>query len=94
MGCDDCELDILVAESCTRVTISLDGTFWPRVPYGDGHIDVLAAAKGIRCPDCAVMPRGIHHAGCCKETCPACGSQLFCCECYKDEGGYLDDDEE
>jgi len=92
--CDDCEQDMDVAAACSRESILLDGRDWSRVRYGAGHIDALAASNGIRCPDCGVLPGGVHHAGCCKETCPACGGQLFCCDCYKDEGGYEDDETE
>lgn len=88
--CDDCEQDMELAASCTMETISLDGREWRRVSYGDGHIDWLSAANGIRCPDCGVLPRGIHHIVCLKETCPACGDQLNGCSCYKDDGRYAD----
>jgi hypothetical protein len=92
--CDDCDQDIAIAMSCTRSSISLDGREWARVRYGDGHLDAPGAANGKRCRDCGVAPGGVHHAGCCLETCPACGSQLFCCDCYKDDGNYYEDEED
>jgi hypothetical protein len=70
--CDDCNLGIDAA-SCIRETISLDGKEWPRVRYGNGHLDALGATAGDRCRDCGVLPGGVHHAGCCLETCPARG---------------------
>lgn len=56
----------------------IDGTVYPRIPFGDereGH----SVADDEHCHDCAAVNGELHVPGCDVECCPACGGQVLSC---------------
>ena len=85
--CEACNKEIVDAtvETCSgRAYIEYpDGSVLPAVKYDPGK---LHFPKWFRCPDCNVVPGGIHHLNCDQEICPKCGGQLICCDCFQTAG--------
>jgi hypothetical protein len=75
MICPDCKGEMTgtgVVDTCKGYTAIYRGreTYEPVVWH-----------KDIRCPDCNVAKRGVHHPGCNQERCPKCGGQIIVCDC-------------
>ena len=66
------------------LTVSIAGTQYPRVRYGE-EADDWGADRGP-CHDCAVLKGQQHVPSCDVERCPACGGQRIGCDCDYDEG--------
>lgn len=47
----------------------------------DFYSDGFAPDVERLCSDCGVAEFELHHIGCDRETCPACGGQFLGCEC-------------
>ena len=62
---------------------SIDGTEYPRIPYGGESGDWGADRQP--CHDCAVIKGQYHVTGCDVEQCPACGEQVLSCDCEHDD---------
>lgn len=58
----------------------LDGTDYPRIPYG-GERDVDWGADVGPCHDCSAVKGELHAKGCDVERCPVCGGQVITCPC-------------
>ena len=56
-----------------------DGQSLKKIPYNP---KTLHAPTWFRCPDCNVVPGGIHHMNCDQEQCPKCSGQLISCDCF------------
>lgn len=56
-----------------------DGQALERISYNP---KTLHLPTWFRCPDCNVIPGGIHHMNCDQEHCPKCGGQLISCDCF------------
>lgn len=78
--CDDCNLEMNEADSCTltHMTMNIDNKKYEREQY-DADYD-----EPNRCHDCNVKPGGFHHLGCDVERCARCNGQLITCECWCD----------
>lgn len=78
--CPDCGEGMLIAETCTRQTLTLKGKKYKRnTTYYDFN---------DRCHDCGIISKkgNIHHIGCDIERCPICKGQLLSCGCFKEKG--------
>lgn len=70
--------------TCTGNTIIKfpDGKTLQPIPYDPKD---ARFPRWFRCPDCNVVPGGIHHPNCEQELCPNCGGQLLTCPCFDSE---------
>lgn len=64
----------------SQATALIDGVQCRRVLYGKESYDCGADHK--RCHDCGVIKGYVHLFWCDVEDCPACGEQLFSCDCH------------
>jgi hypothetical protein len=80
--CADCQGEMLDVGTCTVTTFTGPGGYeLPRVPWGkEGSF--RHGNPDYRCPDCGVLPGGLHHPGCDCERCPRCGEQACACCCW------------
>lgn len=76
--CDDCNKEMLEADSCDYPQIRIDDEWFYRSTY---HFNEHSG----RCHDCGILLGQIHHFGCDVERCPKCGGQLISCDCTKQE---------
>lgn len=84
--CDVCGVEMQSGVSCSASELRVNGTTMRRIPYGREKLWGPSQPRvGSRCSDCGVKVDGFHHPGCSKEECMACGQQLFCCDCEKEE---------
>ena len=72
-----------IQEAQAILTVSVAGTEYPRVRYGEEAED-WGADRGP-CHDCAVLKGQQHVPSCDVERCPACGGQMIGCDCDSDE---------
>lgn len=72
-----------IAQAQREPFYRLNGSLVRRVPYGEEQTDWDAANRA--CHDCRVLRGELHVPGCDVEECPACGGQVFMCECSFDE---------
>jgi hypothetical protein len=72
------DASVMTCEGNTSIEYP-DGEVLEPVPYDPKRIH---APNWFRCPDCNVVPGGIHHANCDQEYCPKCGGQLISCDCF------------
>lgn len=77
--CQDCNKEILKADTCIWTHITVDGNEYRR--------DTEYFDYGERCHDCGIINKSgnIHHFGCDIERCPECGGQLLSCDCNKEK---------
>jgi hypothetical protein len=69
------------AQRCA--TVAINGKEYGRVPYGE---EGEGWTSDRPCHDCAVIRGQFHVPGCDVERCPACGDQVFSCDCdYGDD---------
>ena len=71
--CSWCNNEMTTGASCTIAELHRLG-----IPF-------RLAPAARRCGDCGVSRGGLHHLGCDVQRCPACGGQLFSCDCRFDE---------
>jgi len=69
-------------QAAQRVThLSIEGTSYPRIPFGSEQDDWGADAHP--CTDCRVAKGEFHVLSCDGEECPRCHGQLLTCDCPK-----------
>jgi hypothetical protein len=81
--CPRCRREVVGSESCRDVQLSVGGTVFAMIRYGDEDWFAQRAPVG-RCHGCGVLPGGLHHYGCTMARCPRCRGQLASCECRFD----------
>lgn len=78
--CTDCNKEMHTARTCkANPGVDIDGQHYDPIPYEP--LPELKKIKNLRCHDCGIKPRGIHHQGCDMERCPKCEGQLISCNC-------------
>jgi hypothetical protein len=85
--CPVCKEDQLNAKSCSREARRGLGRL---IAAGVEHepIPFKPASDGDRCSDCGAA-EGLHHFGCTREKCPACGGQFISCGCWDETFDHL-----
>lgn len=68
-----------LAAAQSRMTVRPNGVEMRRVRFGEERED-WGADRGP-CHDCAAIKGEFHGPGCDVERCPACGGQIFGCDC-------------
>jgi hypothetical protein len=92
--CTYCDNEMKNKVSCIPDSISLGGEFFEPIRWGDKRFS-HGYLVDFPCRDCGTPPGGVHHFGCCVETCPACFGQRMGCVCtYPDDDPYGDEDED
>lgn len=76
--CELCRQSMKNSTGCTVKSLIIAGKRYPRIPVGHSE-DLLSNDTG--CRDCNAKVGYYHHWGCDAERCPACGMQLFSCNC-------------
>jgi hypothetical protein len=66
-------------------SIRIEGTLWPRVPFGHERTWKTLAAPDV-CNDCGATTNDYHEPHCDMEECPRCGGQLIGCPCPTGRG--------
>ena len=80
--CKFCGKETVGASSCAECLVVIDGVEFQPLPYGnDCSPGMPRGASPWRCPECNVMPGGLHHIGCGVEICPQCGNRWVSCRC-------------
>jgi hypothetical protein len=86
-GCSQCGNDMAgKAVSCTAIPLIVNGRPHELIRWGTETGSRAAFHRSIDgpCDSCNTPRGGVHHPGCCIEQCPACGGQLFGCDCLDD----------
>jgi len=76
MKCEECDQEMLEADSCIYTYIKNGNKVYQR---SRKHFEEPSG----RCEDCGIKHGGVHHYGCDEETCPICGEQLISCDCFE-----------
>ncbi len=91
--CEECGKEMLEALTCAEdVVVLIAGVAFEPVLYGLEDVFLEPTESGEwwepgRCHDCGIGPYGVHHFGCCVETCPSCRGQLLMCGCSAEPEG-------
>ncbi len=75
--CEWCRQEMLAVPSCLATPLTLEGTAYAQVRYGEEQPHMPFPQ---RCPDCNVELAGIHHPHCDIQQCPICHEQLGVCD--------------
>ena len=75
MKCEECDQEMLEADSCTYTYIKRNNQVYQRLR---NHFEEPSG----RCEDCGIEHGGVHHYGCYTEDCPICGEKLVSCDCF------------
>lgn len=76
--CRICNREMTTAKGCGVGFVLLDGKRYERIRRGSRR-DLIPGVG--RCFDCGARRGQYHHSGCDAERCPACGGQMFICDC-------------
>ena len=78
--CEQCRQSMDTSDGCQINNLIIAGRRYKRIPFGHTE-DLMTIGNECRCRDCNAKEGYYHHWGCDAERCPACGLQLFSCEC-------------
>lgn len=76
--CKVCQREMTTAAGCGVGFVMIGGKRYERVRRGSRR-DFMPGVG--RCHDCGARRGQYHHSGCDAERCPACGGQMFICDC-------------
>ena len=91
--CPTCEGEIAERISCLSAPVEIDGELFDPIRWGDERGSRRSGKRwrvDAPCRDCGTPPGGVHHPGCCLESCPKCFGQALGCPCFGDPDDELD----
>jgi hypothetical protein len=88
--CRICDGEMLEGISCRDDPIRIGDRFYEPIRWGDER----KTGRWVRpdhCRDCSTPLGGVHHHGCCIESCAGCHGQAMGCPCFDDYGDDYED---
>jgi hypothetical protein len=79
----------MLEQSQKLVVYAVQGTNYPRVPYGSETFRTPTEAPSKPCRHCRTIFGKLHEPRCDYEQCPRCRGQCMSCDCEFDDGGNL-----